>query len=377
MTAASRVFVSSDVSLGCDPEFFFEKEGEGVIGAEKVIGDKLESGSGANFVLDGVQIELNPPPFHCRESGANLIAHAFRKLREHLATRQNIKATFTTCINLSKGELDSLSEKAKLLGCAPSLNRADAKAAVTVNGATSLSRSAGGHIHMGISHSKLAAPGNRERLVDLLDVLLGNTCVLIDRDPNAAERRKIYGRAGEYRLPAHGLEYRTLSNFWLRAYPLFSFVMGTARNAASILHTSITAPYYADLAKSRPGDGHIYAAYNWDPEAELLEAIGGEAGLKMAREAINTSDVALADEVWQKVRGWMKTLPDSCSLHTGLTRNTLKNFDDFAKVVREKGFEAYFPQNPLDHWADLQVGHNGWEAFITRPRPVGAYGRLS
>ena len=71
--------------------------------------------------------------------------------------------------------------------------------------------------------------------VKILDIVVGNTCVIMDRAPSQVERRKVYGRAGEYRLPAHGIEYRTLSNFWLRSYQLTHLVFSLARFAINIL----------------------------------------------------------------------------------------------------------------------------------------------
>ena len=50
------------VTLGCDPEFFFSKNGA-IVGSEKVL-DKngfVVNGS-SKFVIDGVQAELNPIP---------------------------------------------------------------------------------------------------------------------------------------------------------------------------------------------------------------------------------------------------------------------------------------------------------------------------
>lgn len=347
-------------TLGCDPEFFFEQDGQ-VIGAEKVIGEKLPAsqyaGSANNgFVMDGVQIELNPPAGHCREGLAGNIAAAFRALKLHLATRPEIKATFTTCINLTKKELDSLSDAAKALGCAPSLNRADSKAAVTVNGATSLKRSAGGHIHLGLS-SRLQRDGVRERLVDLLDILVGNTCVLLDRDPHAADRRKTYGRAGEYRLPKHGLEYRVLSNFWLRSYPLMSFVMGAARNCCIIMEHACQVEDTKNFEKN----GSDYRLYAWNPEAEILRLIGGEDGLKLVRKAINTNDYDLALANFNRIRPFIEK---HLKGYTGLHPEMFPNFDTFHSLVKKKGIEAFFPTDPLTHWTTVSIGGNGWEGFI-------------
>lgn len=378
--------VPTAIPLGCDPEFFFSKEGE-VVGAEKVLPPKpIAVGylSNTRFVLDGVQVELNPAPYTCRESLCGEIGLAFRSLRAHLATLKDVKASFTTCIDLSKAELDSLSDAAKVLGCAPSLNRgdtADKKSAVTIDGASTLKRSAGGHLHLGLTGNP-SLMKDRETLVDLLDVLVGSTCVLLDRDPNAAERRKVYGRAGEYRLPAHGLEYRTLSNFWLRSYQLTSFVLGAARAACYVLNTTqqqsqyqshlrdsqrqlkgVAQTYGAQYEASYRSTVDNYAAYLWDPTALIFDLIGGrEAGLKRIREVINTNDREGALETWKQLEPFILKLHLN---NTGFNSGMLPNFAKLVEAIDKKGIEAVFPIDPIEHWSNLHTGGHGWESFIS------------
>jgi hypothetical protein len=45
-----------------------------------------------------------------------------------------------------------------------------------------------------------------------MDLLLAVPSVLLDNDK---QRRKVYGKAGAFRKKEYGLEYRTLSNFWI------------------------------------------------------------------------------------------------------------------------------------------------------------------
>jgi hypothetical protein len=73
-------------------------------------------------------------------------------------------------------------------------------------------RSAGGHIHFGIGKTTDA---RAKRIVKTLDAILGVACVSLFAKYDEPRRRSMYGLAGEYRLPPHGLEYRTLSNAWM------------------------------------------------------------------------------------------------------------------------------------------------------------------
>lgn len=359
------VYPYYNTTLGCDPEFFFAQQGE-VIGAEKVLeGKKIEfrkygtiSAPNAGFVIDGVQVELNPSPNTCRANLGNEIAAAFRSLKVELAKLDKVSANFTTVVEVSRQELDSLSERAKLLGCAPSLNAYDSKATITVDPTVYRKRSAGGHIHLGLEPM---VRKNAANLVPLLDTMLGNTCVMIDRDPHAAERRQNYGRAGEHRLPPHGLEYRTLSNFWLRAYPLMSMVMGLSRQAVSIFSHGeyMKDPVYK---RSLVPANTTTLYYDWNPYDHLM----AQVDLDKVRTAINTNDPVLARETWGIVRDFCAASFAPSDYHS-LGPANAKAFDEFLTIVQEKGIETYWPGDPLDHWCNLPDGHGrGWESFLER-----------
>lgn len=84
-------------------------------------------------------------------------------------------------------------------------------------------RSAGGHIHLG---AKFLYENGYDIIhtVRLLDLFLGIPSLYIDKNSGSKERRKIYGQAGSHRLTDYGLEYRSLSNFWLFSPELCEFI---------------------------------------------------------------------------------------------------------------------------------------------------------
>ena len=90
-------------------------------------------------------------------------------------------------------------------------------------------RAAGGHLHISFDQS-VDQPMERIKMVRALDLVLGVPSVIHDSD---AIRRTLYGKAGSFRPkdtlqetpdPYDGVEYRTLSNFWLRSTDLMEFV---------------------------------------------------------------------------------------------------------------------------------------------------------
>lgn len=341
---------SNPVSLGCDPEFFFEKKGK-IIGSEKVIninkGLKVKdsiygsTNQQSKFIVDGVQAELNPTPNTCRANLGNEMSRCFRTLYNEMSKDKELSINFKPAVKITQKELDSLDEKSKVFGCSPSKNTDNkSKNIVKLTDAKKYKyRSAGGHIHLGhtncSTHIKNAL-SEPERIVAIMDIIVGNTCVLIDRDPSNKERRKVYGRAGEFRTPIYGVEYRTLSNFWLRSYPLMSFVMSLSRFAVNI------------MANSMPGK---------DFENELLKMVN----MKKISKAINTNNFELAWSNFQKIKPFIaRVVPDN-SDQFPLTGTNLATFEFFVK----KGIDYWFKEDPIQHWIKIPEGHTaGWENFL-------------
>ncbi len=358
--------VTAGPTFGCDPEFFFKLDGE-VIGAEKVI---PAAGVG-KIIIDGVQAEINSGAHSCRANLGNDLRSSFINLKAQLARvgKGKITASFSSVVNLSQKELDSLSEKARVFGCAPSINKFNKDAGIKVNAATYMKRAAGGHIHIGGLGAEIMK--DRSRLVPILDILLGNTCVMIDRDPGAAERRLHYGRAGEYREPVHGLEYRTLSNFWLRSYQLMSFVTGVARLCVAVLDSSTSGSI--KTIKTNGYNKYVLDSKGYyvrdlpehDYEAELLSLVKMDDIIT----AINTNDLALAKSNWKKVKPFVKKYSSVTTgdYAYGLPKQLLDEFDYFCMMIEKKGIEYWFPQEPLEHWCNMPEGHGrGWESFLSQ-----------
>ncbi len=350
------------ITMGCDPEFFFTKKGS-IIGAEKLLPKEgfaydtsdakggtthVESSQG-KVVIDGVQAELNPRPNTCRANIGNELSTCFRQLYETMV-KDGIGVDFGQTVLVSEEELKSLCDKSRRFGCAPSnnvyntLRGENSTSKITVNPEVYRYRSAGGHIHLGASPwDRADAPVRKalklaDKLVPVLDIILGNTCVLIDRNESNIERRKVYGKAGEYRLPKHGLEYRTLSNFWLQAYPLMGFVMGLARQAVCMVENDV-----------RNG--------NDDYVNGLIQLVN----LEDIARAINTNDFELAMHNFKQIEPFILAITPESSTHFPLCSKSIGWFYHFVNM----GLPHWFNHDPLEHWIKLPEGHScGWENFL-------------
>lgn len=315
-----------NLTYGTDPEGFLEKDGQ-IIGSERVIPEHgiVNATWGTPFVVrDGVQFELNPAAATSILGVATNLSSAFSLLKRQLLQTPEITPNWSRIVEVSKTELSGLGPKARELGCLPSMNIYGDQP-LKCNKKTYRKRSTGGHVHLGLRATNVFSNGRdeRSRLIPLQDIFVGNFCVLLDRDPGAAERRENYGRAGEFRLPPHGIEYRTPDNFWLKSYTLMSFVFGMANLATSVLvHTVAGANY----------------------ENELVKIVN----IRRVRKAIEKNDISLAIQNINDLRPWLaKVLPE-----TGfpVAPSTIGKFIELGEGIESRGIDSFFADDPMTHW---------------------------
>ncbi|MEK6880930.1 MAG: hypothetical protein AABY22_15020 [Nanoarchaeota archaeon] len=85
--------------------------------------------------------------------------------------------------------------------------------------------SCGGHIHIGFKNK---TEKNHERIIKMMDLYLGIPSIILDND---RDRKRLYGNAGCYRIQPHGIEYRTLSNFWITSSSLTAWAFNSTLHA--------------------------------------------------------------------------------------------------------------------------------------------------
>ena len=94
-------------------------------------------------------------------------------------------------------------------------------------------RTAAGHIHCG--HVALDSFDNKISMVRIMDCMHGLISCVLDQNEGTAERRKLYGKAGTYRPTEYGIEYRTLSNFWMQSEELMELMWLLTRDALRLV----------------------------------------------------------------------------------------------------------------------------------------------
>lgn len=207
-------------TIGSDPEIFLTDGEKNLIPAFDFLGSKEKPNVGPHannkIYWDGFQAEFDTQSGTCLASHSDNVHYALKDLY-HMALKHNSTALLSlkTTFDLTPKQLNDTKDEHIAFGCMPSLNVYGMKG-ISANGRDVPYRSSGGHIHFGIGKK---SSEEIERIVKALDAILGVACVSLFAKYDTAQRRMMYGLAGEYRLPPHGLEYRTLSNAWL-CHPL-------------------------------------------------------------------------------------------------------------------------------------------------------------
>lgn len=202
------------ILLGCDPELFLQDavgalhSSIGRIGGSKYHPRPLEE-LGEGFIVseDNVAVEFGVPPAATMDEWNNNINTTIAYLEEKMQQYHGLHFTKLSSAVFPLSELEH--PDALVFGCEPDFNAWTGKVNPRPSATNQALRSAGGHIHFGVELEEK----DKIQLVKFADLYLGVPSVILDSD--GVERRQLYGKRGAYRIKPYGVEYRTLSNFWV------------------------------------------------------------------------------------------------------------------------------------------------------------------
>lgn len=198
-------------STGSDPEVFvvdtFSGDFISVIG--KLGGTKTNPipmpREGFFAQEDNVAAEFNIPPARTRDEFIDYILYGLQGIRSMLPEFHNIRIQSSAFFPPEQLE----DPRSMMFGCSRDRNAWTRSWNAPPKPPMDGLRTTGGHITIGYDNPKKRI---NERLIRAMDFYLGVPSVLMDQDKH---RRKLYGKAGAYRDKDFGVEYRTLSSFWL------------------------------------------------------------------------------------------------------------------------------------------------------------------
>ena len=234
--------ISENFLIGTDPEFFavdnFTGESRSLIGyIDGTKADPVEIGNGCRRLLDNVAVEFNVPP--SKEYGEILesVKYCVKYTNDSLK-HNHLKLVYRSSLRFDPLQLNS--EAAREFGCSPSISIYDERPhKVKLRPEFENLRSAGYHLHFG--WEDIPTEGELKDFIFLCDLFLGIPSLEFDKDE---ERRKLYGRFGDYRLTSYGVEYRTLgANMFLHEDVIYRGLENIKNNLNNI--ESIKADFYA------------------------------------------------------------------------------------------------------------------------------------
>lgn len=219
-------------TIGADPEVFVTSGREfvsliGKVGGTKEKPKPLPRGGGIQE--DNLAVEFNIPPsasvdefVHNMTSTYSDVKDIITKVDPNLSVSKRSVATFSP--------LDLSVPEAQVFGCDPDFNAWS----LTINPIPALtdgsSRFAGGHVHVGWDFKD---DEERINMVRLMDMFLGLPSVF--EDERGHLRRAYYGKAGAHRPKEYGIEYRTLSNYWIFSMVRMSHIYWRTHTAYTLL----------------------------------------------------------------------------------------------------------------------------------------------
>lgn len=222
-----------DLMIGSDPEVFLINESgfvssEGKFGGTKEEPKELER-KGFFIQEDNVMVEFNIPPAKNLQELTDNIKYMLDYIS--VAAQQYDCVVSNECsARFNINQLNT--EQAQTFGCDPDFNVYTMERNPSVNIELNPTlRTCGGHIHIGY---KDPSPEISAILIKALDVTLGLPSLLRDKD---RERRKFYGNAGAFRIKSFGVEYRTLSNFWIFSDSDIKWVYEGVQNAVNLVNS--------------------------------------------------------------------------------------------------------------------------------------------
>lgn len=221
------------ILIGCDPEMFVESRGLvshaiGAIGGDKNIPFSVPKGG---LQEDNVLAEFAMEPADTEEAFLENVSTVMQAMRERLAM-SSLKVVKGVSSYTFK-DMSSFPEKAFEFGCTPDFDAYTEEVNPTPTAVHKGLRTAGGHIHIGFPNP---TDESRRRVALMCDYTLGLNSVIEDTTKGSRQRKELYGKASCVRWKEYGVEYRTLSSYWLWKPEYTKAVFSRAKWAAENHH---------------------------------------------------------------------------------------------------------------------------------------------
>jgi len=237
------------ILVGADPEIFAKKEGKLVSAYGLLTGTKhapqiVDKGA---VQIDGMALEFNINPAANEQEFLTNIETVMSIMQKMSGAEFAIQPV----ADFGEEYMKTQPKEALELGCDPDFNAWNVAVNPRPNGDRPF-RTAAGHIHIGFCDD--GEPENMfyleyvSEFVRELDFYLGLPSLFLDNHADSSRRRELYGKAGAFRPKVYGVEYRTLSNFWLASKELQKWAYNSTVNAWEAFSSGkVLAKKYGDI----------------------------------------------------------------------------------------------------------------------------------
>jgi hypothetical protein len=233
------------LTFGVDPELFLKEHGKFISGHDLIPGTKAEPHlvRGGAIQADGVACEFNTFPVSTADEFVEVIGIVRGEMSRIVLDnaegqgRTGLEFVAEPTAIFDKEYFDLLPEEVKMLGCTPDMNAWTGKLNYPPSTFEPF-RTGGGHLHISWLDGATVDPNDPEHInlcrdiVKQLDVTLFPKSEVWDTD---RKRRELYGSKGAFRPKSYGVEYRPLSNAYLRSDELIRRVFNIAESATRML----------------------------------------------------------------------------------------------------------------------------------------------
>lgn len=209
-------------TIGTDPEFFLRCKATGKLKSAIpfIEGDKhnpMPLPTGGTIQRDNVTVEVATAPANSGTDFVDELRRTFTELLKRVPEGHELAVEPSG--EFDEDQLDH--EEAKAFGCDPDFDVWTMDQNVPPYAGDTPMRSCGAHIHVGFTKGSgndfLLDFGGKFQTVKTMDLFHGVISTVLDNNESAMKRKELYGRAGCHRVTAYGIEYRVLSNFWMKS----------------------------------------------------------------------------------------------------------------------------------------------------------------
>jgi len=198
-----------------------------------------------------VALEYNIPPSPTKELFMQNISSAMDFLGSILQDKMGLHFVKESAISFPEAELTD--PQSRVFGCDPDYNAWTGKANRPPKATDRNLRSCGGHVHIGVADTEYSHL-NPQEIIKACDLFLGIPSVIMD---NGLLRKQLYGKAGAYRAKKYGVEYRTLSNYWIFERKYMEWVYENTKRALDAVANKMSFDEDGPLIQSTINDNVV------------------------------------------------------------------------------------------------------------------------